>query len=71
MQTKLKSAAAPKRSRDSDETRELVLLEEFVRHKSVAALAGAIADRLGRATRAEDLIARATLEPPHGEMRGH
>lgn len=41
--------------------RELALLEEFNRSRSVASLAEAIAARLRRKTRSEDLIAEAGL----------
>jgi hypothetical protein len=41
---------------------ELALLAEFLRHGSVAALAGAIAKRLGGRARGADLIARADLD---------
>ena len=44
-----------------DEERERALLQEFLRFDSVAALAGAIAARLGRQARPEDLIAEAGL----------
>jgi hypothetical protein len=45
----------------ASEERELALLAEFVRHDSVAALAGAIAGRLGEKARKADLIAEAGL----------
>jgi len=48
-------------TRADAERRELALLEEFNRSDSVAALAGAIAARLGRKARSEDLIAEAGL----------
>jgi hypothetical protein len=41
--------------------RDLAMLEEFSRCDSVASLAGAIAERLGRKARSEDLIAEAGL----------
>jgi hypothetical protein len=44
-----------------DEQSELALLAEFVRHDSVAALAGAIAERLGGTVHERDLIAGADL----------
>jgi hypothetical protein len=49
------------RSRAPDETRELALLGEFLRHQSVASLASDIAERLGADVRGEDLIAAAGL----------
>jgi hypothetical protein len=45
----------------TDEEREIELLAEFMRHDSVASLAGAIAERLGGNVRKDDLIARAGL----------
>jgi hypothetical protein len=42
-----------------EERRELALLAEFTRCKSVASLAGAIAARLGQDARSEALIAEA------------
>ena len=50
-----------------DEQEELALLAEFTRHDSVAALAGAIAARLGRNAKTSDLIARADLDPSPAE----
>ena len=47
---------------------ELALLAEFTRHDSVAALASAIAARLGGNARTLDLIARADL-PRRGRRR--
>jgi hypothetical protein len=44
-----------------DETSELALLAEFMRAKTVAALAGDIAERLGAGARGDDLIAAADL----------
>jgi hypothetical protein len=49
------------RTPSSDERRELTLLAEFMRHNSVASLAGDIAERLGADARGEDLIAAAGL----------
>ena len=49
------------RSRATDETRELALLAEFMRHDSVASLANEIAERLGANMRGKDLIAAADL----------
>jgi hypothetical protein len=48
------------------EENEIALLAEFMRHDSVASLAGAIAARLGGETRQADLIARADLGPRRG-----
>jgi hypothetical protein len=48
-------------SETADERGELALLAEFMRAKSVAALAGEIADRLGAGARGDDLIAAADL----------
>lgn len=45
---------------------EIALLAEFMRHDSVASLAGAIAARLGGKTRRADLIARADLDSKPG-----
>ena len=45
---------------------EIALLAEFMRHDSVASLAGAIATRLGGKARQADLIARADLDPVWG-----
>ena len=45
----------------ADDTPELSLLTQFMRHDSVAALASAIAERLGGAMRGGDLIAAAGL----------
>jgi hypothetical protein len=45
----------------ADETRELALLAQFMRHDSVASLASAIAERSGGAMRGGDLIAAAGL----------
>ena len=41
---------------------EIALLAEFMRHGSVASLAGAIAKRLGGRARGADLIVRADLD---------
>ncbi len=51
----------------TDEEREGALLAEFMRHDSVASLAGAIAKRLGGNEREADLIARAGLGPLRNE----
>jgi hypothetical protein len=65
MQTQLKrrtdDSAGRTGSKPTDERRELALLDEFMRHKSVASLASDIADRLGADGRGEDLIAAAGL----------
>jgi hypothetical protein len=50
-----------------DESRELALLAEFMRARSVASLAGDIAERLGADVRGADLIAAAGLG---GNRRG-
>lgn len=47
----------------ADEDRESALLAEFMRHDSVASLAGAIAERLGGSARKDDLVVRAGLAP--------
>lgn len=52
---------------EADDARELALLAQFMRHDSVASLAGAIAQRLGGATRGGDLIAAAGLCERRGE----
>ena len=54
----------------SDEEREAALLAEFMRHDSVASLAGAIAERLGGTARNDDLIARALTPDPFPESEG-
>ncbi len=65
MQTELKQRTGDPdgrlRSRATDETRELALLAEFMRHDSVASLANKIAERLGANMRGKDLIAAADL----------
>jgi len=48
-------------ARRADDTRELALLTQFMRHDSVASLASAIAERSGGAMRGGDLIAAAGL----------
>ena len=48
-------------ARRADETRELALLTQFMRHDFVASLASAIAKRLGGPVRGGDLIAAAGL----------
>jgi hypothetical protein len=60
---RFRSYAAARRSakRADDEGRELALLLEFTSSNSVASLAGAIATRLGREARSEDLISEAGL----------
>jgi hypothetical protein len=45
----------------TDEMSEVALLAEFMRAKTVAALAGDIAERLGAGARGDDLIAAAGL----------
>jgi hypothetical protein len=65
MQTELKRRTADPgrrlRSCATDETCELALLAEFVRHDSVASLANQIAERLGPNVRGKDLIGTADL----------
>jgi hypothetical protein len=67
MQTVLDETTAELDSRlgaqAADETRELALLTQFMRHDSVASLAKAIAERLGGSVRGGDLIAAAGLSP--------
>ncbi len=58
---RIRAATPPNENRAADQQSELALLAEFLRHDSVAALAGAIARRIGGAARDEDLIARADL----------
>lgn len=53
------AAASRRAGAVEGELRELALLEEFNGSKSVAALAGAISERLGRKARSKDLIAEA------------
>jgi hypothetical protein len=60
-------AARPAKGAALHDEHELALLAEFVRHGSVASLAGAIAKRSSGRTKGADLIARADLdERPHG-----
>ena len=54
-------SAARNGSRAADEQNELALFAEFTRHDSVAALARAIAQRLGGVAGEKDLIAGADL----------
>ena len=68
--------AAIQAARRAIHDRELALLEEFNRGHSVASLAEAIAARLGRKTRSEDLIAEAGLaaaprDAPGRDGRAH
>ena len=62
------AVATPADGRPTDDQQELALLAEFTRHNSVAALASAIAARLGGNARKLDLIARADL-PRRGRGR--
>ena len=55
------AAARRGEGRFGETEREQALLDEFRRSESVAALAARIAQRLGRRTRSEDLIADAGL----------
>ena len=63
--SRLMTSAPVRRARRGGlrEQEELALLAEFMRHGTVAALAGAIAARLGEDARQADLIARADLGP--------
>ena len=61
-----RSAAARRREHAADDDGELRLLQEFTRCGSVAALAGAIAARLGRADPPERLVADAGLDARAG-----
>jgi hypothetical protein len=65
MQTELTRPTAGSAGRllrnTNDDKRELALLAEFLRHDSVASLAGEIAERLGANVRGEDLIAAAEI----------
>ena len=58
---RIRANATRKASRTADEQSELALLAEFMRHDSVAALAGAMAERLGGTIHEKDLIAGADL----------
>ena len=60
---RFRSYAAARRSgtQADEERRELALLLEFTNSNSVASLAGAIAVRLGREARSDELIAEAGL----------
>jgi hypothetical protein len=68
------TARSPRRLlRDpSADRRELALLAEFMRHNSVASLAGEIAERLGANVRGDDLIAAAEIgaSPRDGRRDG-
>jgi hypothetical protein len=61
MQTELKPRPADPDGGVRAASNEERLLAEFMRHNSVASLAGDIADRLGADARGEDLIAAAGL----------
>ncbi|MBV9287874.1 MAG: hypothetical protein JO288_08620 [Hyphomicrobiales bacterium] len=58
-----RSVRARRRNGGGEDERERALLAEFLRHRDVASLAGAIARRLGGGVRETDLIAGAGLEP--------
>jgi hypothetical protein len=58
---KIRAPTPPGGTYAADEQSELALLAEFTSHDSVAALAGAIARRIGGAVRDEDLIGCANL----------
>ena len=60
---KCKSRAAVPRgaARSADDDAELALLAEFIRHDTVASLAGAIAERLGDNGLDKELISDADL----------
>jgi hypothetical protein len=67
LKRKLRVAAAPcGAGRPADDDGELALLAEFMRHDTVASLAGAIAERLGGKAIDQDLIADADI----GSSRG-
>jgi hypothetical protein len=53
--------------RAADEQAELAFLAEFMRHDSVASLAGAIAERLGGNVCGNDLIAGARVDSNRGK----
>jgi hypothetical protein len=55
----------PFRIHAAEEERELALLAQFMRHDSVASLAGAIAELRG--VRGRDLIAEAGLDPSRAD----
>ena len=55
------AAARRRGGRAANERRELALLEEFTRCDLVDKLAGAIAARLGRSARSDELISEAGL----------
>lgn len=55
--------AEPTYEQYADDGLELQLLAEFTRSPTVVLLAGAIARRLGRGARADDLIVEAGLAP--------
>jgi len=61
MQIELKPRPADPNGGARAASNEERLLAEFMRHNSVASLAGDIADRLGDDARGEDLIAAAGL----------
>jgi hypothetical protein len=66
LKRKLRGAAPRHAGRPADDDGELALLAEFIRHDTVASLAGAIAERLGGKALDKDLIADADL----GSSRG-
>jgi hypothetical protein len=73
MQTELTRPTAGSAGRllrdNTDDRRELALLAEFMRHNSVASLAGEIAERLGADVRGEELIAAADLGASRRDSR--
>jgi len=68
LKRKFRAAAPCGAARSADDDAELALLAEFMRHDTVASLAGAIADRLGDTVLDKELIADADLGA--GRTRG-
>jgi hypothetical protein len=66
LKRKLCVAAPCDPGRPADEDGEYALLAEFMRHDTVASLAGAIAERLDGESLGKDLIADAELCSSHG-----
>jgi hypothetical protein len=61
LKRKLRIAAPLEAGRPADDAREFALLAEFMRHDTVASLAGAIAERLGDNMLDTELISDAGL----------
>ena len=68
LKRKFRAAVPCGAASSADDDAELALLAEFMRHDTVASLAGAIADRLGDTVLDKELIADADLGA--GRTRG-